>query len=74
MYHILFILSSVHGHLGCFPVLAIVNNAAVNIEVHVYFQIMVYILWKKVCLDLLPIFWIVCFNTELHELFVYFGD
>lgn len=28
-------LFSFYGHLGCFYVLAIVTNAAVNIEVHV---------------------------------------
>ena len=31
--------SSVNRRLGCFHVLVIVNSAAVNIEVHVYFQI-----------------------------------
>ena len=41
IYHILFIYSSVNGHLGCFDVLAIVNSAAVNIEIYVSFQIMV---------------------------------
>ena len=39
MCHIFFIHSSVDRHLGCFHVLAIVNSAAVNIGVHVSFQI-----------------------------------
>ena len=41
MYHI-FIHSSVSGYLGWFHILAIVNSAAVNIEVHVSFQIIVF--------------------------------
>ena len=37
-----FIHSSVNGHLGCLQVLAIVNSPAMNIRVHVSFQIIVY--------------------------------
>ena len=35
IYHISFIHSSVDGHLACFHVLAMINNAAINMEVHI---------------------------------------
>ena len=41
MYHSFFIYSSVDGHLGCFHVLAIVNNAAMYNGIYVSFSILV---------------------------------
>ena len=41
MYHFFFIHSSVDGYLGCFHVLAVVTSAAMNVEVHVSFWIIV---------------------------------
>ena len=38
MYHSIFIHLSVGGHLGCFHVLPIVNSAAMNVGVHVFFN------------------------------------
>ena len=35
--------SSIDGHLGCFPVLAVVNSATMNIRFHVSFRIRVFV-------------------------------
>ena len=42
MYHVFYIQSSVHRHLDCFPILDIVNSAAVNIRVDVSVGIMAF--------------------------------
>ena len=41
-------LPSLDRHLGCFHILAIVNNAAMNIGVHVSFQINVFVLFRHI--------------------------
>ena len=41
MYNTFFIHSSVDGHLGCFRVLATVNSAAMNNEIHMFLSILV---------------------------------
>jgi len=46
IHYIFFIHSSVYGYLGCFYVLGIVNNAAVNTGVNVSFQMNVFAIFK----------------------------
>ena len=42
MYHSFFINLSVDGHLGDFHALAIVNSAAMNIQVHIFSLVMIF--------------------------------
>ena len=42
MYHSFFIHSSVHGHLDCFYVLAILSRDAMNIRVRVSFSVLIF--------------------------------
>ena len=42
MPHSCFICSSIHGHLGCFRILVIVNNTAINIGMLMFLQNSVY--------------------------------
>lgn len=39
VFHGFFIHSSVGGYLGNFCILAIVNNAVINLVVHIYFEV-----------------------------------
>ena len=41
MYYNFFIHSSVDGHLGCFHVRAVVNSAAMDNGIHMFFSILV---------------------------------
>ena len=48
-HYISFIRSPADGYLGCFHVLAIVNSATVNIQVHASFQIMAFFRYMSRC-------------------------
>ena len=74
MHHIFFIHPSIDGHLGCFHILTIVNNASINVRVHIPFQISVFSfnLYKYLKVELLDHMVLLFFNflrnihTVLH--------
>ena len=71
MYNILFSHSSVSGHWGCFHVLAVVSNAAVNMWVHVSFEVSIFIFFRYSEVELLDhmVSCIVNFLRNLHMIF-----
>ena len=54
IYLIFFIHSSVDGHIDCLHILTIVNNVAVNIGLHVSFQISISVLFCFVFSKYIP--------------------
>ena len=48
MHYIFFIHSSIHEYLGCFHNLGIAYDAAINMVVHIYFQISVFIFFGQI--------------------------
>ena len=66
VYNIFLIHSSVYGHLGCFHVLAIMDSAAVNIGVHVYFS-------RRVLSGYMPRSWIAgSYDSSIFSFLKYF--
>ena len=47
-YGTFFIHSSIYGHLGCFRILAIIDNAAMRIGVHIQFQISAFLFFTYI--------------------------
>ena len=46
VFHSVHLYSFIYGHLDCFYILAIINNATVNIGMHISFQINVFIFFR----------------------------
>ena len=50
-HHVFFIHSFIHGHLGCFHILSIQNNAAINTGTHISFQICIFVFSGKILIS-----------------------
>ena len=71
MYHIFFIHSSTDEHLSCFYILAIVNNVAMNIEVHIYFRIIALVFFGYIPLNDGWVVWQLHFLKRSYYLFIF---
>ena len=49
MYILRLVYSSIHGHLGCFYLLVIVNNASMNMSIHISELLFIYLFILSFC-------------------------